>query len=68
MTFSLFEFWYDDFFFQLYILDDVELPVSGAKKPSRELSSILHNLKKVEQALETVDTAFYDGGGEDEKW
>ena len=45
--------------FQLYILDDVDEPVSGAKKSSKELASVLRNLKKVEQALETVDAAFH---------
>jgi len=43
----------------LYILDDVDEPVSGAKKSSKELASVLRNLKKVEQALETVDAAFH---------
>ena len=44
--------------FQIYILDEVDEPVSGAKKSSKELASVLRNLKKVEQALETVDAAF----------
>ena len=43
----------------LYILDDVDEQVSGAKKSSKELASVLRNLKKVEQALETVDAAFH---------
>ena len=34
--------------------------MSGAKKSSRELAGVLRNLKKVEQALETVDAAFHD--------
>ena len=44
--------------FQLYILDDVDAPVSGTKKSSRELAGTLRNLKKVEQALQTIDAAF----------
>ena len=50
------------FFIQIYILDDVDAPVSGAKKSSKELAGVLRNLKKVEQALETVDAAFHDLG------
>merc|ERR1712088_624657 len=44
----------------IYILDNVDTPMSGAKKSSRELAGVLRNLKKVEQALETVDAAFHD--------
>ena len=47
-------------FLQIYILDNVDTPMSGAKKSSRELAGVLRNLKKVEQALETVDAAFHN--------
>lgn len=39
----------------LYLLDDVDLPSTPAKKTSRELSGTLRNLKKVEQALELLN-------------
>lgn len=39
----------------LYLLEDVDLPSSPAKKTSRELSGTLRNLKKVEQALEMMN-------------
>jgi len=39
----------------LYLLEDVDLPSSPAKKTSRELSGTLRNLKKVEQAIEMLN-------------
>jgi len=39
----------------LYLLEDVDLPSSPAKKTSRELSGTLRNLKKVEQAMEMLN-------------
>jgi len=39
----------------LYLLDDVDLPTTPAKKTSRELSGTLRNLKKVEQAIEMLN-------------
>lgn len=44
----------------LYLLDDVDLPSSPAKKTSRELSGTLRNLKKVEQALEVLSKIVCD--------
>ena len=41
--------------FQLYVLEDVEPPISPSKKTSRELAGTLRNLKKVEQALQTIE-------------
>lgn len=38
----------------LYVLEDVEPPMSPSKKTSRELAGTLRNLKKVEQALQTL--------------
>jgi len=39
----------------LYLLEDVDIPSTPAKKTSRELSGTLRNLKKVEQALEVLN-------------
>jgi len=39
----------------LYLLEDVDMPSTPAKKTSRELSGTLRNLKKVEQALELLN-------------
>jgi len=39
----------------LYVLEDVEPEVSPSKKTSRELAGTLRNLKKIEQALQTLD-------------
>lgn len=39
----------------LYLLDDVDMPSTPAKKTSRELSGTLRNLKKVEQALDMLN-------------
>jgi hypothetical protein len=39
----------------LYVLEDVEPPISPSKKTSRELAGTLRNLKKVEQALQTME-------------
>lgn len=39
----------------LYVLEDVDPPVSPSKKTSRELAGTLRNLKKVEQALQTLE-------------
>ena len=38
----------------IYLLEDMDLPSSPAKKTSRELSGTLRNLKKIEQALEMM--------------
>ena len=38
----------------IYLLEDMDLPPSPAKKTSRELSGTLRNLKKIEQALEMM--------------
>jgi len=38
----------------VYLLEDIDLPPSPAKKTSRELSGTLRNLKKIEQALEMM--------------
>ena len=43
--------------FQLYVLEDVDPPMSPSKKTSRELAGTLRNLKKVEQALQTLLTS-----------
>merc|ERR1712106_246706 len=40
----------------LYLLEDVDLPATPAKKTSRELSGTLRNMKKIEQALEILNT------------
>lgn len=37
------------------MLEDVEPEVSPSKKTSRELAGTLRNLKKIEQALQTLD-------------
>ena len=42
--------------FQLYVLEDTNPPASPAKKTSRELSGTLRNLKKIEQALQMLDS------------
>lgn len=42
---------------QLYVLEDVDPPVSPSKKTSRELAGTLRNLKKVEQALQILLSA-----------
>jgi len=39
----------------LYLLEDVDLPATPAKKTSRELSGTLRNMKKIEQALEMLN-------------
>jgi len=38
----------------IYLLEDMDLPPSPAKKTSRELSGTLRNLKKIEQAMEMM--------------
>jgi len=50
----------------LYLLEDVDMPTTPAKKTSRELSGTLRNLKKVEQALELLNKVVdLDEGGEE---
>lgn len=44
----------------LYVLDDIDPPVSPSKKTSRELAGTLRNLKKVEQALQTLERSETD--------
>jgi len=39
----------------LYLLEDVDLPATPAKKTSRELSGTLRNMKKIEQALDMLN-------------
>ena len=38
----------------IYLLEDLDLPPSPAKKTSRELSGTLRNLKKIEQSMEMM--------------
>ena len=45
---------------QLYVLDDIDPPMSPSKKTSRELAGTLRNLKKVEQALQTLERSETD--------
>jgi len=50
----------------LYLLEDVDMPTTPAKKTSRELSGTLRNLKKVEQALELLNKVVdLDEGGDE---
>jgi len=50
----------------LYLLEDVDMPSTPAKKTSRELSGTLRNLKKVEQALELLNKVVdLEEGGEE---
>jgi len=44
----------------LYVLEDIDPPVSPSKKTSRELAGTLRNLKKVEQALQTLERSETD--------
>jgi len=44
----------------LYVLEDIDPPVSPSKKTSRELAGTLRNLKKVEQALQTLERSEAD--------
>ena len=48
------------FKFQMYVLEDIDPPVSPSKKTSRELAGTLRNLKKVEQALQTLERSETD--------
>lgn len=44
----------------MYVLEDIDPPVSPSKKTSRELAGTLRNLKKVEQALQTLERSETD--------
>merc|ERR1712062_465138 len=50
----------------IYLLEDMDLPPSPAKKTSRELSGTLRNLKKIEQALEMMKKLLQPDDEEDE--
>lgn len=43
-----------------YVLEDTDPPASPSKKTSRELAGTLRNLKKVEQALQALDSVCFD--------
>ena len=51
---------YSNLLFQMYVLEDIDPPVSPSKKTSRELAGTLRNLKKVEQALQTLERSETD--------
>merc|ERR1712008_196806 len=44
----------------MYVLEDIDPPVSPSKKSSRELAGTLRNLKKVERALQTLERSETD--------
>ena len=48
------------------MLEDVEPPMSPSKKTSRELAGTLRNLKKVEQALQTLMASTDDDDDQDD--
>merc|ERR1719376_273036 len=50
----------------LYVLEDVDPPMSPSKKTSRELAGTLRNLKKVEQALQTLLTSTESDNDQDD--
>lgn len=53
--------------FQLYVLEDSDLPASPSKKTSRELAGTLRNLKKVEQVLQLMERVAFDEDDEGEE-
>jgi len=50
----------------IYLLEDLDLPPSPAKKTSRELSGTLRNLKKIEQSMEMMKKLLQPDDEEDE--
>ena len=50
----------------IYLLEDLDLPPSPAKKTSRELSGTLRNLKKIEQSMEMMKKLLEPEEEEDE--